>query len=246
MKKYAETVDLYDNIHKRLSIVLGGINKVEFKKDDKFVYVPCSSRYLLYTTRVNKYSYWYFYSLDSRDKDFSIESDSDLGRNSECLFECTIFGKQVLIYDILYRNAPIKSDFGLRYNLLLELLGTDSFKSGEYKFRVSTVLSKDCNLSIFRRNYKYSNLYFLKVYNSYSKQLVQDSRTYLESELKIESTNKSEVFSVYSKDTNEYFGLLYIKTLADSKYVNGLFKTQSIVSHKCKYNEKYHKWQICV
>ena len=259
MKKYAETVELYNRIRERLAKVLVDISKVEFKESEERWYTPCTlDRYLLCVQSTSKFRYWYFYSLESRDKDFSIESDlNSVGVDvieTGSVFACTVFDlKKVLVHDMLSKGGKIlRVEYPLRYNLLIETLGVDSIRiNSEYKIKVAIKFSdrmgveqRGTDLEVFRKNFKYSCEYFLCISGSYEKKLV---KWHIESEtrdLVIRCGKKSEIYNVYTNETNECLGLLYIKTLNDSKYIRSLLEGKDEVVHSCKFNERFKKWQL--
>lgn len=251
MKKYIETISVYKSIRNKLVNVLGKLNQNVTKSLTKseFVYVPCETRYLLYITQLNKYTYWYFYAIDipNRDKDFCIEVDNS--KYVECVFLCTVFDNtRIFVSDILVNKSKfLEVNYLLRYNLLLETIPESVQIDIHYKMSVSINLPEDTDFTVFARNFKYNIQNFEKInINSvsdnellYFKPVDFGSRVCV-----IKKTQKSEVFNVHSKETDELFGLLYIKTLLDSKYVNGLFTETSSVEHVCKFNKQFNKWQI--
>lgn len=256
MKKYADTVELYNTIRQKLKDILSEIAMVNYPECDEKWYVPCTlDRYLLYTIKHNKYNYCYFYHLESRDQDFCIETDTPILGGNGSVFSCTIFQsakvgkpKKVLIHDILVLNGKVlKVDYLLRYNLLIEKIGTTSIKvTNNYKFQVSPKLTGDTDLDVFKTNFKYPLSHFLCVWNSYHKDLYLLESNYIMQNLVIKPQIKSEIYNVYSMTTNEDLGLLYIKSLSDSRYIRSLFKNVSDthIIHKCIYNERFGKWEI--
>ena len=264
MKKYAETVELYNKIRERLAKVLVDISKVEFKESEERWYTPCTrDRYVLCTQSTSKFNYWYFYSLDSRDKDFSIETNlNSVSEHTNSVFACTVFdSKKVLVHDMLSKGGKIlRVEYPLRYNLLIETLGVDSIKiNSEYKIKVAIKFTAgsdrmvmdgtdgpSVDLDVFRKNFKYSCDYFLCISSSYEKKLVKWDIKSETRDLVIRCGKKSEIYNVYTMETNECFGLLYIKTLKDSKYIRDLTQGQSEIVHSCKFNERFKKWQLVV
>jgi hypothetical protein len=133
----------------------------------------------------------------------------------------------------------------LRYNLLIETVSVDSIKiNTQYKVKVSIKLNQDTDLHVFRSNFKYHIDYFLCVCNSYKKDLVKLDVQSTTTDLLIKCGIKSEIYNVYDLKTNEDFGILYIKTLSDSRYIFSLFKNTTEVVYKCRYNERFNKWEL--
>jgi hypothetical protein len=53
-----------------------------------------------------------------------------------------------------------------------------------------------------------------------------------------------DVYNVFNVDTNEKEGILYVKTIKESKKLALLFKTESRLVLPCEFNEKFKRWQV--
>lgn len=256
MKKYAEAGIINKTIRKRLTCELSKLNKVSVTSNvsltDSFVYVPCTQdRYLLYVTKYNRFIYWYFYSLVSSDNDFCIETDEIHNPELlESIMICTIFTGTIKVFDIIVSKGKIlKVDYSLRYNLVLDLIDTDTVLNQDYTLEPSVFLTANTDLNIFTRNFEFTVQYFLKVYThqTFSIPEIMDYIPITQTKMcRIHKTEKSEIYNVFDSHTDEKLGILYIKTLLSSIHVNSLFENTDTIINECSFNQKFKKWQISV
>lgn len=261
--KDVETIKLYMNQRNALAKYLEKIN--DTKINDTHVngasakyLLPISSRdnrYLVYIHSQSMLTYYYFYSEVDRHLDFCIESDSRVeGLKGDiilrvCLFDskgCDKDKKILMVQDILVKNSQVvKVSYNLRYLIVLDLvfdtLMHEKFHP-KFKFRVSPQLEVGkTNLDVFFSNFKYklgglglmNDDSFQQIY--YMIEDVPKVKTF-----RIKKTEFTDVYNVYDLETDESNGLLYIKTLKDSKWLRE--QDQDVLEIDCIYNTRFDKW----
>lgn len=145
-----------------------------------------------------------------------------------------------LIHDVISVNNvfinPNEVKYEMRFiilqNVYKKLENFDFFKIEIHPNIYSNNVNRDILMNIFYNNFKYKNYYTETI-----KSTVQDKRI-------IKDNNFSEIYNVYDIKTNNYEGLLRIKTLQDSidileKYLNSPDKI-----FKCFFNYDFGKWEF--
>ena len=191
-----------------------------------------------------------------------IETENQYITNKQdfMMIEGYVYGSKnnysFLATDILCMNSTqaLTIEYQCRYELLQDIItqfDTTTKINGFISIGIHPVFecSNEKNIeSLFRKSFVFkhelnSKEYFL---DSSHKQIVNDETQkehVSESKKYIEKTPRTEVYNVYNYDDNKYEGILYIKTIKDSKKIFELFKNEDRILMNCFYNIKFGKYQ---
>lgn len=146
-----------------------------------------------------------------------------------------------LLHDVISMNNvfinPNEINYETRFiilqNVYKQLENFDFFKIEIHPNIYSNNVHRDSLMNIFYNNFKYRNFYI-----DISKQsTVQNKKI-------IKDNNFSEIYNVYDIKTNNFEGLLRIKTLQDSINILEKYKNSSDKIFKCVFNHDFGKWQF--
>lgn len=189
-----------------------------------------------------------------------IDSFKNFLTKNVYLFEGYMYSNfNYLITDILFmEKSTITCDYSSRLSLINEIL----FKylpclkslNGHFSIGIHPVFEMDCDnnentiLNIFKNNFIFKKeINSIEIVNN--KKLVKENslseNNLLNDSIKIISKDKYiDVFNVYNGTTHNNEGILYIKTISDSKRMIELFKhsESNEIKIKCKYNHHFKKW----
>lgn len=220
----------------------------------------------------NKYKILYFFPSNEHKNnlfkhlitDFYVEIDSNKANftKSNYLFEGFLYNKDsfntFLISDILsVDNKIIDCNYSLRYNLINNIIKEQNLDNlnGHLNIGIHSMFeynSDDYNiiLKMFKNNFKFKN-------DISSTQIINDNnliKTNTESVDIVTPTNKKitkgkfiDVYNVFNINTNNNEGILYVKTINDSKSLRKMFedKEEHGIFHieiLCDYNRYFKKW----
>lgn len=257
--KELETINFYKRCKETLSgylMQLNGVRDIEISKE-MYLVPATNERYLVYITHNNNFVYYYFYSVIGRHFDFCIESDIMKVDKpiKEVILYCVLFETNdqkniCMISDVFWNKRKIDAKYDLRYFMMMSIVDELKLRHihPKYKFQVSPRLDVLCsNLDIFEMNFKYKYTGYVLMKDSYEKEYKVLYQECKEKMLRIYKTEKTDVYKVYDIETNECYGLLFVKTLKDSKYLRVVLECKDFIEHTCKYNTDFYKWQItCV
>jgi len=188
-----------------------------------------------------------------------IDSRNCLSKNVY-LFEGYMYSNfNYLITDILFmEKSSIVCNYSQRLSfineILFEYLGSLKDLNGHFSigihpvFEINNDHNEDMILNIFKNNF-----IFKEEINSteivYNNKLIKENNysqdKTLQDRIKIIKKDKYiDVFNVYNEQTYNNEGILYIKTISDSKKMIELFKDckNSEIKINCKYNYHFKKW----
>lgn len=219
----------------------------------------------------NKYKICYFFTLNNSNNntDFYVEIDNDKCNftRKNYLFEGYLYknnssSKTFLISDVLAIDSVIvKCEYSLRYSLINKIMLNQHLDdlNGHLNINIHSVF--DINLetnntnelfNIFKHNFifkdeinsiEYIEEKCLKKTQSLMYSSQNDSTV-----LKfISKTKYIDVYNVYNIYSNDHEGILYIKTINDSKKIQQLarqFGLNEKITLPCVFNEKFKKWQF--
>jgi hypothetical protein len=189
------------------------------------------------------YNTLYFFSVSSDsviEYDFYIRLNGIF--NTNVLLEGYMYDKVFMVSDILLLNKlPLSVEYSIRYNVLYDIL--------------SPILSKLCNINnaltiqihkVFTELPSCNSQLYVETVLGHSKSNVRIKNidTTTEFEKIIRPTSQSDVYKVYDPDTQNYQGILYVKSIQDSRYLLETFKECNELKIKCKFNEKFSKFTI--
>jgi hypothetical protein len=190
-----------------------------------------------------------------------IDSKSCLSKNVY-LFEGYLYSNfNYLITDILFmEKSTVVGDYSLRFSLVNEILFNSlsclknlngHFSIGIHPiFEINDNNNENIIMNIFKNNFIFKNE-INSVEIICNDKLIKESKVFenkaLDNAIKIIRANKYiDVFNVYNESTCNSEGILYIKSITDSKKMIELFKNSSLSSNeikiKCQYNTHFKKW----
>lgn len=145
-----------------------------------------------------------------------------------------------LIHDVISVNNvfinPNEIKYEMRFiilqNVYKKLENFDFFKIEIHPNIYSENVNRNVLMNIFYNNFKYKNYYTETI-----KSTVQDKKI-------IKDNNFSEIYNVYDIKTNNYEGLLRIKTLQDSIDILEKYLNSSDKIFKCFFNYDFGKWEF--
>lgn len=196
--------------------------------------------------------------------DFFMEIDWAFNKNY--LFEGYIYNhknvhRTFLISDILMvNNNIVTSDYNLRYSLINELKINLKNLNGHLDisihpvFKNSELLLKN-EQELFNKQIYYifkNNFIFKEEINSIEiiknsltktskKRYIDDKKDTEEIKI-IKKGDQIDIYLVFNINTNNKEGILYVRTLDESRKLKELIKES--IEIKCKYNSIFKKWQI--
>jgi hypothetical protein len=238
-------------------------NSSNIASDEYYILLNNSNKYFCYifnkndiiTSDKSSYKIMYFFKNDY-SHDFFVEIDDTETFLHDCLLEGYIYEsdtkKEFLATDILSLNDKIiTNNYNLRLFILLEVLFYDIVKlqnlNGHININIHPYLHSDNQdfVEILSYNFKYNSQInsreLVDVYKFNKIQYVINNDIQNSDKI-IEKTNLQEVYKVYNSISNDYEGLLYIKTLQDSGFIHSLFNTNTKYKMNCSYINKLNKW----
>lgn len=157
--------------------------------------------------------------------------------------------KHYLISDLLYINKIITDIYTVRHNHIQSIINK-YFTNEKLNINISIhpyMNTNDKNLiNIFINNFKFKNqlssIENINFLNKIKTDIVKpESKS---KKLKIVKTNFPDVYKSYDEFSGEYTGILYIKTMKDSKVLSKMFKESSENILLCTFNNQFNKWQF--
>ena len=235
------------------------LTKVNCIKGEKKTFIVPNNNKKYYCFIINKgqnYKTLYFFPEKEKNtlSDFFLEIDSyKLNENcNNCLLEGYMYSnnKEFLITDMLINNnSIITSEYSLRYSLLKTLFN-ETLLNGHLYINIHNILPKceDTQVyNIFKTNFKYGIEINSMEYISDIKVNIMEKneRNKVVTEMKqISKGNFIDVYNVFNIETLNNEGILYVKTLSDSKYLSKELKDKDNIVLECMYNNQFKKWQV--
>ena len=231
------------------------------KSDNKTFIIPNNNKkyYCFIINKGQNYKTLYFFpeKEENTSSDFFLEIDSCKLNEScnNCLLEGYMYSnnKEFLITDILINNNYIiRSEYSLRYSLLKTLFN-EILLNGHLYINIHNILPKceDTQIyNIFKTNFKYGIEINSIEYISETKINIIEANEKIEennmvTEMKqISKGNFIDVYNVFNIETLNKEGILYVKTLSDSKYLRKVLDDKDHIVLKCMYNNQFKKWQV--
>jgi hypothetical protein len=144
-----------------------------------------------------------------------------------------------MITDILLLNKKgLNAHYNIRYNLLYKIfhpkLAVLENINNKLTFKLHPVFTTVCE----------SDENYLEVIRGHSKvnTKVSDIDTSVQYKI-IRPGKQSDVYNVYNDSTLDDEGILYVKTINDSKILREKFKSTTEIRIKCIYNTQFSKYQ---
>lgn len=215
----------------------------------------------------NKYKICYFFTnnLTSNTKsDFYVEIDNNKTNftKNNYLFEGYLYSKDnqntFLISDILaIDSSVVKCDYSLRYSLIHKIISTQNLVNlnGHLSINIHSMFeitesgrSDDELFNIFKHNFIFkdsiNSIEYIeeKSLKKLQKIIFSDETDSKKISKTIYKTKYIDVYDVKNIDTNDNEGILYIKTIKDSKKLYDICRDKIVLT--CTFNHKFKKWQI--
>lgn len=215
-----------------------------------------------------KYKICYFFPENAENtiSDFYVEIDNYKINfpNSNYLFEGYLYHandqKHFLISDILAIDSKIiKCDYSLRYSLIYKLIGNQQLTNlnGHLNINIHSIFdlnsdSYDLDIqasqlfNIFKNNFIFKDeISSIEYVNdvSFKKRTEVLQTNDLKGQKVITKGKYIDVYHVFNRETNNNEGILYIKGLKESKYLQNLFSNSDSTKIMCQFNHNFKKWQ---
>ena len=225
--------------------------------------------YLFITDKSNvtndrsNYKIMYFFPENCETQnDFFIETELNHFEKGSFLLEGYIYNQTTdeptfLVTDLLYYKSQILDcDYTLRLKMCFDLIRTGIYHINCFlNINIHPTFKCHLNLdphspllSVFKNNFL-----FAKEINSieYVQERCITTKT-RKSEIKefqnniskkrVEKTKYSDTYKVFNIETGDAEGILYIKTLDDSKSMRELTRNHDSIIIECRFNKQFSKW----
>jgi hypothetical protein len=217
----------------------------------------------------NKYKILYFFPSNELNNnlfkhlitDFYVEIDSHKTNftKSNYLFEGFLYKKDAfntfLISDILcIDNNIIECEYSLRYNLINNIISNLDNLNGHLNIGIHSMFEYNSDnynmiLKMFKNNFKFKNdINSVQIIND-NNLVKTNTKTICIDKLKKRITKGKfiDVYNVFNINTNNNEGILYIRTINDSKTLRKMFEDKEnngvfFIEILCDYNEHFKKW----
>lgn len=225
----------------------------------------------------NKYKILYFFPSNEQKNnlfkhlitDFYVEIDNSKSTNftkSNYLFEGFLYNKDAfnnfLISDILsVDNKIIECEYSLRYTLINNIMNSSNLDNlnGHLNIGIHSMFEYDTDnynmiLKMFKNNFKFKNdINSVQIINDNNliKTNTQNITVGIETQKsikkKITKGKFIDVYNVCNINTNNNEGILYIRTINDSKMMRKMFEDKEnngvfFLEILCEYNDHFKKW----
>jgi hypothetical protein len=212
----------------------------------------------------NKYKICYFFTNKQSNihTDFYVEIDNHKTNftKNNYLFEGYLYSNTFLISDILAIDSKIITcDYSLRYSLINKIITNQNLNNlnGHLNINIHSIFQINDNdnsnvndiFNIFKNNFVFKND-IKSIEYVYEKSLQKNQQNiFIESEnskqLKnISRTKYIDVYNVKNINNNDIEGILYIKTISDSKKLYSLLSNNDTIVLTCIFNQVFKKWQV--
>jgi len=198
--------------------------------------------------------------------DFYVEIDSNKTSfvKSNYLFEGFLYNKNslntFLISDILcIDNKIIDCEYDLRYSLINNLIKEQNLNNlnGHLSIGIHSMFEYELYthstiLNMFKNNFKFKNdINSVQIINDNN--LIKSNTEYIDIDKKSTIEKRItkgafiDVYNVCNLKTNDNEGILYIKTIENSKSLRKMFKDKEengilFIEILCEYNQHFKKW----
>lgn len=216
----------------------------------------------------NKALVYIFDKLLKREQWITIPDNIiDWGEYNEYLLEGYLFENEMYFSDMIYPNTKI--GYERRRDIMKRLIKSKiedknrmiyiKEDRGELDIKLGKIINmielkedmKDETMKrLLLRNFKH------KIKEEYIREEIVNGREIIKTLIKkeileekieekiIEKGEKIEIYNVYNKDTKDKEGILWVKSLEDSKKLKKRFELESKIIVDCKFDKKRQKWRI--
>jgi hypothetical protein len=152
-----------------------------------------------------------------------------------------------LVTDYLMSNDTIlEYSFKIRREILLKNFqyAFNTIINDTISINIHKVLENDKLIDIFKANFLYKDSLncIEEVVDDFKKTRTLDTFVHEPKSMIIEKSNITEIYNVFEMDTNNYQGVLYIKTLVQSKALRKMFLNNDKQVITCEYNTVFNKF----
>jgi len=225
----------------------------------------------------SKYKILYFFpSNEEKNKlfkhlitDFYVEIDSHKTNftKSNYLLEGFLYNKDAfntfLISDILsVDNKIIECEYSVRYNLINNIIKEGNLDNlnghlnigihSMFEYNSDNIDNHNMILKMFKSNFKFKNyINYVQIINDNN--LIKINTKCTNDDIQISSKKTIskgkfiDVYNVFNINTNNNEGILYIKTIENSKTLRKMFQDKEnngivFIEVLCDYNDHFKKW----
>lgn len=234
------------------------VNEKQFNlRNDQDIVIPNNGikYYMFVSPKVStnfKTLYFFPENFTCEHYEFFMEVENSMFKHEKYLFEGFLYNNNnFLVSDILFINTNlVKTDYYTRFNLINDNIPKPIHNiNGFFNISIHHYLSGYDLLQFFSNNFFFKNeLTQLEIINNNNFQktikLLQSEK--LNSNKLIEKTKIVELYNVYNLETKNHEGVLYIKSIKDSKIIKDLCKNKDSTIIECKWNKIFNKWSLSV
>jgi hypothetical protein len=195
----------------------------------------------------NQYSCFYFFSSQNVNENFYIESE--LIAKESLLFEGYLYDtktdkREYLITDFLVKNdIPLDFSYEDRRRQIVKFQDYfNSIYNDNISINIHHYITDAKMIDMFKANFIYNVNCIETITHDFKKSSKLHVINKPDTTMSIEKTEKTEIYNVKDISTNNDMGVLYIKTLNDSRKMRELFMDKTVTTLLCKYNTTFHKW----
>jgi hypothetical protein len=158
-----------------------------------------------------------------------------------------------LVSDILVVNEKVidSRDYLERFTLLNNIINLNTLNkiNNHMNIGIHPFFNSDKTglISIFLNNFKFKNdICCIEHVYTNKKQRVGSKTTKNNTEFSVKRIFKGsyvDVYKVHNVSDNNNEGILYVKGIQESKKIKELFKSETNIELKCKFNKTFKKWE---
>lgn len=224
--------------------------------------------YVFYTNKgdaqnKNSYKILYFFSKGNEYADFFMEIDNkkSLSNFDSLLLEGYLYGRPELnhtfmVSDILMCNEKtLDEGYFFRHSLISKTFkNNEELKdlNGHMSIKLQPVLEYNTEknlLEIFKKSFPFEkelcSLETIDEDNPIAKTNSVSFQKDKSQEMKlIQKTSFFDVYKVLDKNTHDNQGILYVRTVKDSKFLKEITKDDTQIEIMCEWNNTFKKWTV--
>lgn len=235
---------------------LVNINKKQFnlKNDYNFLIPNNGIKYYMFLTSKpkSKFKTCYFFpdKFTNEHDEFFIEINDFGFEKDSYLFEGYLYNTDTfLISDLLFIDSKLlEIDYITRHTIINSIFTRQHNNiNGFFNIGIHHYLRNENLLPIFLENFIFKNtLKQIEHLNNinFEKTIENIDNNKQTCKKIIEKTKLVEVYNVYNIESKNNEGLLYIKSIKDSKKIKELFKNTDSTTLECNWNSNFNKWTV--
>lgn len=141
---------------------------------------------------------------------------------------------------LIYRGNPVQEEYETRRELLYNLLSDKPLSNLNNKINIVTY-SDSANLTSIT-----AGTLVIESVQNFKKTIELRHVQVSPRQFLIKPENTVDIYTICELDTNNTIGILYVKSMDDSRRMSCMFQNKSSLVLDCSYNERFNKWQAII